>query len=268
MMLASPDRLELSTSAGTSPRDPGSEKRERHLRNHRVPAAAAWCRRPGHRNLRTRILTGELERGAKLPTERQLAEYYDVSGPTIREALRALSAMGFVEVRHGSGTYVVPDSDGWMSDAMHALVRLEGVGIFEVLELTEAVYAQSVALAVRVATDEEIADLRAAADELKGATGDHRLKLKAFLTSLVGLSHNRLVAAVAGYLIESQLEMATALAGPDGVAWKDVGGSLADYRGAIVDAIEARDLDAGQEAVHGYLEQARQRITAFNHAAG
>src|ERR1700733_15593197 len=59
--------------------------------------------------LRTQILTGARPIGAKLPPERELSVEFGVSSPTIREALRALSSMGLVEARRGSGAYVAPN---------------------------------------------------------------------------------------------------------------------------------------------------------------
>ena len=44
--------------------------------------------------------------GARLPAERELALKYDVSRPTVREAIIALEAQGLIEVRVGSGAYV------------------------------------------------------------------------------------------------------------------------------------------------------------------
>jgi GntR family transcriptional repressor for pyruvate dehydrogenase complex len=61
-------------------------------------------------DLRGRILGGQLTRGTRLPTAKQLAEGYGVSGPTIREAIRGLTTAQLVEVRHGSGAYVTADA--------------------------------------------------------------------------------------------------------------------------------------------------------------
>jgi GntR family transcriptional regulator, transcriptional repressor for pyruvate dehydrogenase complex len=52
------------------------------------------------------VKAGHLSAGDKLPTERDLAVQLDVSRPTVREALRALSILGVVEIRHGGGVYV------------------------------------------------------------------------------------------------------------------------------------------------------------------
>lgn len=52
------------------------------------------------------ILKGELKPGDKLPTERDLAVQLNVSRTAIREALRSLESMGFIESRVGGGTFI------------------------------------------------------------------------------------------------------------------------------------------------------------------
>ena len=52
------------------------------------------------------LMNGELEQGAKLPNENELAERFTVSRATIREAVLGLMDAGYLVRRHGSGTYV------------------------------------------------------------------------------------------------------------------------------------------------------------------
>ena len=59
-------------------------------------------------HIRDLIEKGLVRPGDKLPAERDLAAKIGVSRPTLRVGLRALAAMGIVESRHGSGTYI-PD---------------------------------------------------------------------------------------------------------------------------------------------------------------
>ncbi|GGL71268.1 transcriptional regulator [Streptomyces fumigatiscleroticus] len=56
------------------------------------------------------IVDRRLPSGAPLPTEPELMEYLGASRNSVREALKALQAMGIVEIRHGFGTYVGPMS--------------------------------------------------------------------------------------------------------------------------------------------------------------
>src|SRR5438093_12123442 len=61
------------------------------------------------RQLRRLIDQGELGPGAQLPGERELADRLGVSRGTVREAVQFLQALGLVEIRHGSGTFVRRD---------------------------------------------------------------------------------------------------------------------------------------------------------------
>lgn len=57
--------------------------------------------------LRSAILAGDYRPGDRLPAERDLAHILGVSRPSVREALIALEVDGWVEVRTGSGVYVL-----------------------------------------------------------------------------------------------------------------------------------------------------------------
>ena len=52
------------------------------------------------------VKTGDLKPGDRLPGERDLAEMFHVSRPTMREAMRALAVLGVVNPRHGGGIFV------------------------------------------------------------------------------------------------------------------------------------------------------------------
>ena len=58
-------------------------------------------------DLQRRIESGELERGAQIPTELELREQYEASRNTIRDAIKWLMTRGLVETRPGQGTFVV-----------------------------------------------------------------------------------------------------------------------------------------------------------------
>lgn len=57
-------------------------------------------------DMKAKILRGEYPVGSKLPSERELSEYYNVSRIPVREALKALSDMGILEIKRGAGTFV------------------------------------------------------------------------------------------------------------------------------------------------------------------
>lgn len=57
-----------------------------------------------------RIDAGELQPGARLPPERELAGEYGVAYLTVRRAMVELRAQGRILTVHGKGTFVAPDA--------------------------------------------------------------------------------------------------------------------------------------------------------------
>ena len=62
-------------------------------------------------DIATRIASGELNPGARLRAERDLAEYYEVSYGTIRRAMEVLRERGLITTIHGRGTFVSAPAD-------------------------------------------------------------------------------------------------------------------------------------------------------------
>lgn len=98
------------------------------------------------------IAQGKYQIGDRLPAERELSAEFDVSRPTVREALIALEAQGLVEVKVGSGAYV---------RAVPGAAQDLGFGItaFEVIEARLLVESEAAALAATQITDEELETL-------------------------------------------------------------------------------------------------------------
>ena len=94
--------------------------------------------------LRTLIHAGEFAVGARLPPERDLAAQLGVSRPSVREALIALEVEGLVEVRMGSGIYVVA------CDTASTAARVDtAYGPFEIIRARQVVECELAALAAR-----------------------------------------------------------------------------------------------------------------------
>src|SRR5690348_13515148 len=102
------------------------------------------------RELVAAIAAGRYAIGDRLPAERELALEFDVSRPTVREAIIALEAQGLVEVRLGSGAYVrqIPGQPIGF-----------GITAFEVVEARLLVEGEGAALAAAQITDDELETL-------------------------------------------------------------------------------------------------------------
>jgi DNA-binding FadR family transcriptional regulator len=117
--------------------------------------------------IRQRILGGDLNAGDRLPPERQLAETLGINRQTLRAALVRLQTEGLVMPRQGSGVTV---QEWRRTGGIGLLPHLVRAGRFDLLEpflaVRRAVAAEALATACSVATDREIRDLDALAQQL------------------------------------------------------------------------------------------------------
>lgn len=110
------------------------------------------------------IERGEYRPGARLPPERDLAKQLGVSRPSVREALIALEVGGLVEVRIGSGVYVLQPSRA------PAATLPEDSGPFELIAARSLVESECAALAAKHATR---AQVRAIEEALAHMAAEH-----------------------------------------------------------------------------------------------
>jgi DNA-binding FadR family transcriptional regulator len=219
-------------------------------------------------DLRERILSGQLANGSRLPAERELAEQYGVSGATVREAIRVLTAVGLVSVRHGSGSFVTAETDTMIAASIASLVRLESLGAADVLGVLGALNGYAAQLAVRDATDVEIASFREAAEKLAVIDDVDRAieDLRSFSRRLSEISHNALLSALCRFFVDVQVELAIEMSGGRLSEWRRVAGGLHDDRLVIVDALESRSAERTAELVEAYTARAISLILSTSQA--
>lgn len=99
---------------------------------------------------------GELKPGDKLPSERELAEQFNCSRVSVRQALTILEAQGLLVRKVGGGTYKVSDADFDVSQLVHLLTS-EHETINEPLEVRRLLEPKMAQLAAERATEEDIA---------------------------------------------------------------------------------------------------------------
>lgn len=116
--------------------------------------------------LRRAISGGEWPVGQRIPNETLLVESLGVGRNTVREAVRALSHAGLLEVRQGDGTYVRATSE-----VSGALRRLCGAELRDVLQVRRALEVEGARLAAANHTPDDIAELRALLTRTDDADG-------------------------------------------------------------------------------------------------
>lgn len=99
-------------------------------------------------NIENSIDKGEYAKGSRLPPERELADKFNVSRPTIREAIIALEVRGKVEVKTGSGVYVLQNISQNQDN--------KSISAFELTQARALIEGEVAALAATYITDEEL----------------------------------------------------------------------------------------------------------------
>jgi GntR family transcriptional repressor for pyruvate dehydrogenase complex len=85
--------------------------------------------------IRRFIVDEDIAEGARLPPERDLAERFGASRPTVSQALRSLSLMGLVEIRRGSGAYVVRRPETMVTASVNLMLDLDQRSVSDLMQL-------------------------------------------------------------------------------------------------------------------------------------
>lgn len=130
--------------------------------------------------------------GARLPGETRLCQLFGVSRTTLREAVRSLAARGYLEVRRGSGTFVLDRGAG--ADIDLSRLELAQVRLRDLFEIRMMIEPQAARLACIRGTDREIQEIARRAGAVAQAiqTGADFTDLEeAFHRAVAAAAHNQ-----------------------------------------------------------------------------
>jgi len=120
------------------------------------------------------IVDGELKPGDQLPPERELIKQLGVSRPSLREALNALAAMGFLDVRQAKRTFVKSVTSKLIEDPLSLLIKADDQKIFDLIEVRKAIETWAAYHAAQKASSEDIEQLGTIISEMKRAFEEGR----------------------------------------------------------------------------------------------
>src|SRR5580698_9365412 len=106
------------------------------------------------------VKTGSLKPGDRLPCERDLAEMFRVSRPTVREALRALAVLGVLKARQGSGIFVSALKATDILGPLSFFLTLQDIQVDQLYEARRLIEGEISGLAARNASHGDVAELR------------------------------------------------------------------------------------------------------------
>lgn len=194
------------------------------------------------------IDSGVFPPGSRLPGERDLAQKFGVSRVAVREAEIALQAQGRLEIKVGSGAYVLDGSNS-------ALNGLPKVGPFELTEARALFEAESAALAAPIITDEVLEELGSYIDIMSGKISSDMSADEAdaeFHNAIARATNNHAII----FVIDSMWKMRTEAAQLQKV-YKDVCDKDSSHREdehkAILEALKNRDSSEARKAMRAHF---------------
>jgi DNA-binding FadR family transcriptional regulator len=195
------------------------------------------------------IAAGEYAIGSRLPAEREFAESFKVGRPTVREALLILERDGLVEIKTGSGVYVVS------LQAKRARALESSISMLELIEARCMFEGESAALAAKLATREQIESIRHA---LAAMMEEDRLNIpgeladREFHVQIARATQNAAIVYVIEALWDARSGSAQVAQSLTQVRAAGIKPRI-DEHTAVFDAIEAREPERARAAMRAHL---------------
>lgn len=145
--------------------------------------------------LKSKILSGVLKPGDKLPAERELVDQLKVSRPSVREALLKLEAQGLIYSRQGEGTFVLDALSTTITNPLANLLKDNPQALSDVMECRHGLEELAASYAAARATEMDRAIIRERFLALQAAHEKRDLPLEAkadaaFHMAIADASHN------------------------------------------------------------------------------
>jgi GntR family transcriptional repressor for pyruvate dehydrogenase complex len=215
--------------------------------------------------IRSSILAGEFAPGDKLPPERELAEMFGVSRPSVREALNVLASSGLVMSYQGGGTVVRSLVETSSANPLGELIRVQQDRALDVIEVRKCMESWTAWYAAERALPDDIRRM----DEIIAGM-KHNLDLKQPSEDLDANLHIVIARATHNivwlHLMQSLFD---AMKEFQQTVWRAVYLThedhqlLYEHHSAVVQAIKAKDQLAARDAMVFHLAFAEGRSSAY-----
>ena len=206
--------------------------------------------------IRALVQNGQFRFGQRLPAERELAQQLGVSRPSLREALIALELDGTVEIRMGSGVYVVPPAErrpAW-SGSM-------GESPAELMQARATIEGAAIVLACARITSDGLTSLRQTLEAMAIEIEEGRKPVdqdRQFHLTIATQSGNSVIGRIVGDLFDERHSPLSAQLREHFETPETWSFALAEHE-EILTALEARDGLLAQAMMRMHLEESKRR---------
>lgn len=207
--------------------------------------------------LESLIIEGTLRPGEKLPPERELARQFDVSRPSLREAVQRLEAKGLLLRKQGGGTFVQQNLWQSLNDPLIELLSGHPESRFDLLETRHALEGIAAYYAALRGTDEDISRIRDCHLLIQQAQEGGDLDAEAaavmqYQIAVTEASHNvvllHLIRCI-GPVLEQNVRQNFELL----YSRREMLMKVSGHRARVFEAIVAREPEKAREASHSHL---------------
>ena len=212
------------------------------------------------RQIKDALFAGKLRPGDKLPTERELAERFQTSRASVREALRTLEPEGLIRTKKGveGGIFIADVDHRPAAKSFQTLLQLRKISIHQIAEVRLIFEPQAARLAAERATPDDLRELEQEIRKMSGAVMDKELP------RIYDLKFHLLIARAAGNpvllaLAESMLEVASKAISELHPSRDTLRHVLMRHR-KVFEAICKRDPDSAFDAMLGHIVDVQARL--------
>ncbi len=204
--------------------------------------------------LAQQINAGQLKSGERLPAERELAQQYDVSRQTVREALIALEVSGLVDIKPGSGVYVLQKAS-----LKSSILADNAPGPLEIMEARLLLEGDAAALAAERISNEELLKLKAYLNQMISLVAQQR---SAEAETFDGKFHQLIASATRNSALQSMIEWLWQLRESSELSQlfaekirRQVAGPNIEAHEAIYQSLSRRDAAGAKAAMQSHIAQ-------------
>ncbi|MEM5436236.1 FadR/GntR family transcriptional regulator [Paraburkholderia diazotrophica] len=214
------------------------------------------------RKMETALLDGTWPPGSRLPAERALAERYDVSRNTVREAIQRLAARGLLQSRRGAGVFATDQLRTGIASPWGQLVADHPVLRDDILEFRRVLEGATAYFAAMRASSADIKRIRSLMRELERSHAcddqEREAAADAQLHDAIALaSHNTMFLHLHTSVLGMLREHITISGNDVRLRGREASGQLLVQHRAVCDAICTRRPEEARTAMHTHIDYVR-----------
>ena len=199
---------------------------------------------------------GQLKHGDQLPPERRLAEIFQVSRHSVREAIRTLEEKNVLKSRMGSGTYIIMEDEPMIVDFLAQAIHKEKNKLAEIFQFRRMIEPQIAALAAQQVSESDVSELLDLLERQKRTGTDFRTAIEldqAFHLTLARAAKNGILLKVVERLNDILSESRVQISQAQGRLKRSVAGHA-----RIIQAVAGGDSEKAAKAMEEHLKQVEE----------